>query len=125
MKIKEVSQKYNIPADTLRYWERQGAIPPVNRDEAGYRDYDQEDMDWISFAQCMREAGVSIEYLIEYIELFKGGKKTLEARKDLLREQLKVIKKHLDEVQNTYDLINKKVQNYETHVEGYHGKLLK
>lgn len=125
MRIKEVSTKFNIPSDTLRYWEREGAIPPVSRNEAGYRDYDEEDLEWINFAKCMRDAGVSIEYLIEYIMLFKQGDATLEARKDLLREQLDTIAKRLHEIQHTYDLIKDKSEHYETHVEGYHGKLLK
>jgi len=123
MKIKEVSTKFNVPADTLRYWEREGAIPPVTRNEMGYRDYDDEDLDWIVFAKCMREAGVSIEYLIEYITLFKQGDATLQARKDLLREQLEVIAQRLQEIQHTYDLIKNKTEHYEEHVEGYHGKL--
>lgn len=123
MKIKEVSSKFNVPADTLRYWEREGAIPPVTRNEMGYRDYDDEDLDWIVFAKCMREAGVSIEYLIEYITLFKQGDATLQARKDLLREQLEVIAQRLQEIQHTYDLIKNKTEHYEEHVEGYHGKL--
>lgn len=72
----------------------------------------------------MRDAGVSIEYLIEYIELFSKGPATLQARKDLLTEQLEVIKAHLDEVQATYDKIKEKVSNYEEHVEGYDGKLI-
>lgn len=123
MKIKEVSTKFNVPADTLRYWEREGAIPPVTRNEMGYRDYDDEDLDWIVFAKCMREAGVSIEYLIEYITLFKQGDATLQARKDLLREQLETIAQRLQEIQHTYDLIKNKTEHYEEHVEGYHGKL--
>jgi len=125
MKIKEVSAKFNIPADTLRYWERVGAIPPVNRNAAGYRDYDDEDIDWITFAKCMREAGVSIEYLIEYITLFKQGDATLQARKDLLHEQLDTIAQRLHEIQHTYDLIKDKADHYEAHVEGYRGKLLR
>nr|WP_057877995.1 MerR family transcriptional regulator [Levilactobacillus paucivorans] len=123
MKIKEVSEKFDIPADTLRYWEREGAIPPVTRNAAGYRDYDEEDLDWISFAKCMREAGVSIEYLIEYLTLFKQGDVTLQARKDLLHEQLATIAQRLDEIQHTYDLIKEKADHYEAYVEGYHGKL--
>ncbi|MFC6206811.1 MerR family transcriptional regulator [Levilactobacillus tongjiangensis] len=123
MKIKEVSTKFNVPADTLRYWEREGAIPPVTRNEMGYRDYDDEDLDWIVFAKCMREAGVSIEYLIEYITLFKQGDATLQARKDLLCEQLEVIAQRLQEIQHTYDLIKNKTEHYEERVEGYHGKL--
>ncbi|MFD1466050.1 MerR family transcriptional regulator [Lapidilactobacillus mulanensis] len=123
MKTKEVATKYQISADTLRYWEREGAIPPVRRDAAGYRDYDEEDLDWVSFAKCMRDAGVSVEYLIEYIELFKQGNTTLQARKDLLREQMDTIAKRLAEIQETYDKIQNKVAHYETHVENYHGKL--
>lgn len=123
MKIKEVSAKFDIPADTLRYWEREGAIPPISRDATGYRDYDDEDLDWIAFAKCMREAGVSIEYLIDYIALFRQGDATLEARKDLLREQLDTIATRLHDVQHTYDLIKEKTEHYEAHVEGYHGKL--
>ncbi len=123
MKIKAVTEQLHIAPETLRYWERVGAIPPVNRDEAGYRDYDQEDIEWIEFAQCMRDAGVSVEYLIEYIDLFRQGKRTVQARKDLLNEQLATIKAKLDDVQATYDKIQAKIANYDTHVEGYHGKL--
>ena len=123
MKIKAVSEQYDIPADTLRYWERVGAIPAVHRDSAGYRDYDEEDLGWVSFAKCMRGAGVSIEYLIEYITLYPGGERTHQARKDLLTEQLEVIKRHLDEVQETYDRISDKVAHYDDHVEGATKKL--
>ncbi|WP_439425627.1 MerR family transcriptional regulator [Oenococcus alcoholitolerans] len=117
MKIKEVSEKYSIPADTLRYWERVGAIPRVNRDEAGYRDYDKESLDWIEFAQCMRHAGVSVEYLVEYLQLFKQGDKTLQARKDLLDEQLETIYKKKIEIDRTYTIIKDKVQHYEQYFE--------
>ncbi|AVK62896.1 MerR family transcriptional regulator [Lactobacillus sp. CBA3606] len=124
MKIKAVVEKYQISADTLRYWERVGAIPAVHRDQAGYRNYDQEDLGWIEFAQCMREAGVSIDYLIEYIDLFRRGEATRSARQALLNEQLVGIHQRLARMQKTYDLIKYKADHYEEHVEGYHGKLL-
>lgn len=69
MRIKEASQKFDVPANTLRYWERVGALPQPNRTEAGYRDYNQEDLDWICFAKYMRKAGLSVEYLIDFISL--------------------------------------------------------
>ena len=57
MTIAEVSRKMDISADTLRYYERIGLIPPVKRSKSGIRDYSEKDLGWISFAKCMRGAG--------------------------------------------------------------------
>ena len=113
MTIAEVSKKVNLSADTLRYYERIGLIPEVNRTESGIRNYTEEDLGWIEFSKCMRNAGMSIEALIEYIKLYKKGDVTLEARKQLLISQKDVIKERLEEIQNTFDRINYKINNYE------------
>ena len=113
MTIAEVSNKVNLSADTLRYYERIGLIPEVNRTESGIRNYTEEDLGWIEFSKCMRNAGMSIEALIEYIKLYKKGDATLEARKQLLISQKDVIKERLEEIQNTFDRINYKIKNYE------------
>ena len=73
MTIAEVSQKFDISADTLRYYERIGLIPPVPRSKSGIRDYDEESCGWIEMMKCMRKAGVQIEALIEYVTLFRQG----------------------------------------------------
>ena len=65
MTIKEVSQKYNISQDTLRYYERVGLIPTVARTSGGIRNYTENDLGWVENAICMRNAGVPIEALIE------------------------------------------------------------
>ncbi len=113
MTIAEVSKKVNLSADTLRYYDRIGLIPEVNRTESGIRNYTEEDLGWIEFSKCMRNAGMSIEALIEYIKLYKKGDVTLEARKQLLISQKDVIKERLEEIQNTFDRINYKIKNYE------------
>ena len=113
MTIAEVSKKVNLSADTLRYYERIGLIPEVSRTESGIRNYTEEDLGWIEFSKCMRNAGMSIEALIEYIKLYKKGDVTLEARKQLLISQKDVIKERLEEIQNTFDRINYKIKNYE------------
>jgi len=123
MKIKEVAEKYDVSADTLRYWERIGAIPPANRDSAGYRDYDKEDQDWIYFTKCMRDVGVSIERIIEYINLFKQGDHTIPYRKELLSDQRDELGKKLAILQKTYDTLDKKINNYEETMLSYEGKL--
>lgn len=91
MIIAEVSKKYGLTADTLRYYERIGLLPTVNRNSSGYRDYTQEDCRWVQFIKCMRSAGLSIETLIEYVSLFQQGNATTETRKELLLEQRKQI----------------------------------
>jgi len=83
MTISQVSQKYDITADTLRYYERIGLIPHVPRNKSGIRDYDEESCRWIELMKCMRKAGVQIEALIEYVALFQKGDDTLEARKQI------------------------------------------
>ncbi len=87
MTITEVSRKYNLTADTLRYYERIGLIPPVNRNNSGVRYFTEEDCNWVQFIKCMRGAGLSIEVLIEYVKMFQEGNSTVKARKELLIEQ--------------------------------------
>lgn len=125
MNIKQVSEKYNISSDTLRYWERIGAVPPVTRNSSGYRDYDQEDEQWIHWTNCMRKSGVSIERIIEYIDLFKQGECTIQARKTLLKDQLDIIATHQTELQKMYDLLDDKIEHYEDQMLKYEGKLKK
>jgi len=91
MIIKEVSQKYDITQDTLRYYERIGMIPPVHRTPSGIRDYQESDLSWIELAICMRNAGLPIETMIEYVALYQKGDSTLSARLELLQNQRRIL----------------------------------
>ena len=90
MTIKEVSEKYGISQDTLRYYERVNVIPKVTRTSGGIRDYQEEDLRWVELAVCMRNAGLPIESLIEYQRLFRAGDSTIPARLELLNEQMDI-----------------------------------
>lgn len=87
MTIKEVSEKYEISQDTLRYYERVGMIPPVTRTASGIRDYQESDLGWVELAKCMRSAGLPVEAMIEYVKLTQEGDATIPARLQLLKEQ--------------------------------------
>ena len=113
MTIAEVSKKVNLSADTLRYYERIGLIPEVNRTESGIRNYTEKDLGHLEFIICFRNAGVSIETLIEYMRLYKQGDSTLEARKQLLISQREIMQKRLEEIQETFERLNFKIDNYE------------
>ena len=113
MTIAEVSKKYDISADTRRYYERIGLIPPVPRTKSGIRDYDEASCGWIQLMKCMRKAGVQIEALIEYVALYQQGEETARARKAILEEQREQLRIRLEEMQESLHLLDKKIQHYE------------
>jgi DNA-binding transcriptional MerR regulator len=116
MTIKEVSEQFDIPPDTLRYYEKIGLIPPVKRNIGGIRDYGETDLNWIEFIKCMRSAGLPIEVLIEYVQLCMQGDKTIEARKKILQEQKKQLVIKMEEMKKTLDKLNYKIEVYENTV---------
>jgi DNA-binding transcriptional MerR regulator len=113
MKIAEVSERYSISPDTLRYYERIGLLPPVDRTESGIRDYGELDLKRVSFIKCMRSAGLPIEVLIQYFELVQQGDTTIEARKEILVEQREQLTARMKEMQETLDLMDHKIKVYE------------
>lgn len=113
MTITEVSKKFDISQDTLRYYERIGLIPYVNRNKSGIRDYTEEDCNWVEFIKCMRGAGLPIEVLIEYVALFQQGDETIEDRKELLTEQRSKLIKKIEDMNTTLQRLNYKIQRYE------------
>jgi len=113
MKISDVSKKYDLSMDTLRYYERIGLIPAVKRDQNGFRDYREEDCKWIEFIMCMRSAGIPIETLIEYVGLFQLGDKTAQARKSILTDQREKIKEKIDELQAVLSKLDYKISIYD------------
>jgi DNA-binding transcriptional MerR regulator len=113
MKIAEVSEQCDISPDTLRYYERIGLIPPVNRTESGIRDYDDIDLRRVEFIKCMRSAGLPIEVLIEYVGLVQQGDLTIEDRKEILIEQRAQLAARMEEMQKTLVLLNHKIEVYE------------
>lgn len=113
MKIAEVSEKYGITTDTLRFYERVGLIPPVNRNGSGIRDYCEVDLKRIEFIKCMRRAGLPIEVLIEYIGLVQQGDQTIAARREILQEQRELLSAKVQELQKTLELLDYKISIYE------------
>ncbi|MGN8228579.1 MerR family transcriptional regulator [Paenibacillus polymyxa] len=113
MLIAEVSKKFELSQDTLRYYERIGLIPRVNRNKSGIRDYTEEDCRWVEYIKCMRGVGLPIEILIEYVRLFQQGDETMNARKELLIEQRKQLIVKLKDMENVLERMDYKITSYE------------
>ncbi|MBU3099395.1 MULTISPECIES: MerR family transcriptional regulator [Clostridium] len=113
MTITQVSKRFDLSQDTLRYYERIGLIPQVNRTKSGIRDYTEESCKWIELAKCMRLAGVPIEALIEYCVLTQQGDLTVTARKELLVEERRKLMEKMANMAKTLDRLNYKIDRYE------------
>lgn len=117
MTIKEVSQKYNISQDTLRYYERTGMIPKVTRTASGIRNYQESDLNWVELVICMRSAGLPVEALIEYVELYQQGDQTFGARLELLQEQRRNLEEQQKQLQAAMNKLDYKIFRYEVAVK--------
>lgn len=111
MTIAEVSRKFGLSADTLRYYERIGLIPAVPRAKNGIRDYDENSCRWIELMKCLQAAGVRIETLVEYVALFEQGDETADARKALLEEQRDRLTAHIAQMQQSLDRLSSKIEH--------------
>lgn len=112
MTIAEVGKKYDISADTLRYYERIGLIQ-VHRRESGIRNYSDTDCARIEFIKCMRNAGLSIEFLQEYMQLFEAGNTTIPERLNLLIRQREILAQKRKEMEETWNRLNQKIEQYD------------
>ncbi len=112
MKISELSLKYNLSADTLRYYEKIGLMEVVSKNTSGIRDYQEEDLKRIYFLKCMRTAGLSIETLKNYVDLYTKGDDTILQRKAVLTDQKEILQEQIDKLQDTMDYLNTKINNY-------------
>lgn len=113
MNIKKVSEQTGISADTIRYYERIGLIPRVTRNKSGVRDFSERDIATLEFVRCFRNAGMSVESLIEYISLVEEGDGTEEARMALLVEQREKLEGRIEELQSASNRLDYKIKNYQ------------
>lgn len=119
MTIAEASKLYGLTPDTLRYYERVGLLPAVQRTSGGIRDYSESDCRWIAYIKCMRSAGVSVETLTEYVRLFRQGSETIPARKKLLMEQREQIVERIAELNEVLAKLDWKLDGYEERMLKY------
>ncbi|MFV0558748.1 MAG: MerR family transcriptional regulator [Enterococcus sp.] len=125
MNIKKASEISGVSAATIRYYERIGLIHPVKRNQSGIREFDDEDLKWIHFAKQMRNAGLSIETLIEYVGLFQEGDRTVPARKELIGEQIIELKEKIQTMEEALARLEFKLENYDSHLNPFEKSLKK
>lgn len=110
MKIGEVSKQFNISIPTLRYYESVGLIDHIKKNQSGIREYNEDDLKRISFVCCMRNAGISIDVLIEYLNLYKQGDATALKRIKLLECEKEKIQNRINDLISTKERLDMKIE---------------
>ena len=110
---KEAAKITGLSTATLRYYEREKLLPPIARNSQKYRQYTDEDIEWIKMIQCMRTANIPIHSIKKYVSLLIQGGETLEQRFIMVQNHMEDIKKQMTNLQNAFDLTQKKLSFYE------------
>lgn len=110
--IQEVAETYALSKDTLRYYEKEGLIGPIEKNKSGIREYTEEDLARIEFVKCMRSAGLSIAVLKEYIKLYDEGDHTKSDRIKLLEHERVALKEKIECMQQAYEKLEYKIDYY-------------
>lgn len=116
MKISDVSKKFNISIQTLRYYEREGLIPAIHRDSNGVRDYQKDELYWIHYVQALRNSGVTVASIKKYVGLVQKGSETREQRKQILLEQRQALLKKRAQIDDALKHMDIKLESYDTYV---------
>lgn len=111
MTIGEVSFKYHISTDTLRYYEKIGLIEKVIKTK-GKREYTENDLKRIEFIICMKNAGFKLEDIITFLKLYKEGDSTIPERLDMLYQQKNELLKKIEEEKKTLAFLEHKIAFY-------------
>jgi DNA-binding transcriptional MerR regulator len=119
--IKQVSEKTSLPPHVLRYYENEGLLPGVARSRNGIRCYSENDLEWLALICCLKNTGMSIKQIKNFVELSVKGEKTLKERCDLLREHKRQVEDQIKEMQKHLEKVTCKIEHFTKQYEEYTG----
>jgi DNA-binding transcriptional MerR regulator len=115
--IGEVAKMFNIPASTLRYYDKMGLFPNLNKAIANIRQFSDADIATIETIECLKDAGLQIAEIKDYIQLCAKGNSTLEKRLELFEVSQQKVKVQIKGLQNTLNMLKIKAYYYKLSIE--------
>ena len=112
--VGEMAKRLGVPASTLRYYDKEGLLPFVERSSGGIRMFQDSDFEWLQVIGCMKKAGMSIRDIRRYIEMALQGDDTIDLRLEMFRHQREVLQRQMAELQHTMEMVEYKCWYYET-----------
>lgn len=120
--ISDVSKIMNLPVSTLRYYDKEGLLPYIERKDSGYRIFKEDDIRMLEIIECFKNTGMSIKEIKHFIELVKQGDISLQQRYELFVERKKTVEKQMQDLQKQLDLIDYKCEYYQKALKTYNQK---
>lgn len=117
--IKEAAEKFGLTPNALRFYEKEGLLPHVERSRSGIRRYSDEDMEWLSLICCLKNTGMGIKQIREFVNLTLEGPETLARRCQLLRDHKTEVESRIAEMQTLLQKVSWKIGYFEGQYEEY------
>lgn len=112
--VGEVVKILNVAPSTIRYYDKEGLLPFVERSDGGIRLFREQDFNWLFIIECLKKSGLSIKDIKKYIDMAAKGDETIDARLEIFQNQREKVKKQMTELQKTLDILDYKCWYYET-----------
>lgn len=112
--IKQAAEKVNLTVHTLRYYDKEGLLPFVNRDKAGNRVFTDSDLEWLGLICCLKNTGMPIKQIGTYIQWCLEGDSSLETRRQMLIEHRQIVLQQIEELNHNLEALNHKIERYNT-----------
>jgi len=110
--IKQVAEKTNLSIYALRYYDKEGLLPLIKRSETGIRKFTDNDIEWIKLICCLKNSGMSIENIKEFMQCCLKGKEGANERKSMLEEHKKNIENQMEQLNKSMQIVNYKIDHY-------------
>jgi DNA-binding transcriptional MerR regulator len=117
--IKQISEKTSLAPHVLRYYEHEGLLPSVGRSRSGIRRYSENDLEWIGLICCLKNTGMSIKQIKNFVELSLEGDSTLKKRCQLLGEHKKTVETQIQEMKKHLQKVTHKIEKFTKQYEAY------
>lgn len=111
--IGEAAEALGMPASTIRFYDKNGLLPDLSRSQGGTRVFTDEDLEWARFVERLKQSGMPIREMRDFVELFRQGDETVSERRRILHERREALTSQMSELQDALDLITYKCWFYD------------
>ena len=116
--IKQVAERLDLTAYTLRYYEKEGLLPFIERNDNGNRIFNDNDVEWVMLICCLRDTGMSVAEIKRYVDLCLEGDRTIETRRQIILQHKRVVEEKIGQMNDYLARINKKLGCYDEFARG-------
>jgi len=116
--IGEISDQTGIAVSTLRFYDKEGLFPNMERSSGGIRMFSETEIETIKIIECLKLSGMPIKDIKQFLDWCQEGDTSLQRRRDMFYERLEVVTKQMQELQKTMNIIKYKCWYYDTALDG-------